>query len=313
MSATSNSVLEIFLRYGVPILGLSGAGTTVNWGGSRVFNGFANHHQLTEASSYDIDPNLLQQWGWEIIWGPVGAIMGSAVQTFLFVIAFLGLVYAILLHLLHWPSTIPQTPYERYHHWITLGICCALTLLTLLPTYEYIFAFSFLIFVLFAFLHLYLRATDSRYGPAKFRALYFVSCGALMLVVLLLPTAYGRAYFSPRVWCPAADVDSKTIRVQSNSTVLFFTSPLVEGDLTVGHLMRPNQSSIRELTLMVSTGGTEEYLSPSSSIPLEELLTYEIAERPETAGTGSSITWKSLTQQLLQRPTLDKTHGYNPQ
>ena len=264
------------------VFGFGGTGSTVWNGGDRVFKGFAGRHGLVNFRASVFSEDVLKSWGMEIVEEPVKGILKSPISGFFFVVAFLGLFYVLMIHLLSRPARDETASwYRRNHHWVTLLIYLVLALLILVPTHTTLFFLALILFVLFATAHLYLRSSDLKEGTKEQKALYGICLALLIVVVILLPTAYGMNYFSPDVWCIEADVvESVLWSKPQESTKIFFSDPVQGGELVIGMLLAP-QGSLdepeRELRL-VRQGEAARYKAKDASraVDLASLLEFEV-------------------------------------
>ena len=299
----------------VPILGLVGAGAGILLGtyGHWVYSGFASHHGISTLERDLFDTALLQKWGFEVVLGPMNRIMGHFGLIILSILIFLAASYCLIKYL---PSLLKR------QLWRILIIYGILSILILVKTSEFIFALSLTLFLLLALIHLILGTTDYKTNTREQNILHIVCCIVLVLVILLVPNVYGRAYFSPEVWCFDADPQEKTIWTQGEMVIIYF-SPPYKPKFTIGYLNRPNSSSVRTLVVHIQEKTADQDSDKASQekfirdgigmqIRLKTLLTYQFIKASRKNPDASTQTEKF--RKIIKGESLPTVRGnYEPE
>ena len=307
MVGIKDDIVTLFLKLIPSIVSGSGASVCIYTGGHRVFSGYANKHNITAPDKIRFESDLLEQWAWNIITGPIDKIFDSQILIALFIVTFFILVYLLLKHLLSGPSGKTQTVYQKKHHIITLLIYMVLALLVVIPTNSFVFILSLILFLVFSISHLFLRVNDlQNKSSINQKILYLISFFGTLVVIYLVPTSYGNSYFSPTVWYFAIDTKENIIQISNSETVqVYFSEPKWwEGGITVGRLKNKNlegKSSVREFTAYKITGPVEAYPGQPSatSILLKDLLEYDFETRVnEDEAERVKVSVLSVTEKL---------------
>jgi hypothetical protein len=264
MTEILNKIKDILgvIRYILPAVGIGGAGTSISLGGARVFEGFAGRYSIDVLWTHDFDRNALRPWGLEIIMEPMAQLSTHPLWLCVIAIGLISISYVLIQHLLFRNGSRERDNlYNKYHHLVTLLIYLLLSILIFVPYHIYLFLLALMVFLVFSTVHLYFGARDFRERSQKEKTVYALQIVLVIFIVLFLPFIYGNYYFSPKVWCLAANPSEKSIIVNKTTRVafIFFSDPSVSTEVVVGKLYEAKgKGQHRNLTMILQKDNIEQ-------------------------------------------------------
>ena len=309
-----------YIKFIAPIVGLGGSGVALfetTLGGTRMIDAFAFQNKLKLSNMHHIDQSTLLGWGKQIVLVPVKNISESnSLIILLYLCSFMIVFIALALHLLSRDKGQSEQRllliYHKFHSYITILIYMVLLSMIICSPSIVIEFFALLLFISFFLTHMFLCFKDIQHGDKTQKSAWLFSWLSLVILLLLLPSVYGRRFFSPDVHVVEAfDSRHEVVDVIKEQFIrVFFTMPAKHGEYAVGILQHTASDGTRTLKVVKQQiPATEKNsLTTMPVISFKRLLAIE--HRPVYTNINVKRLRREVQQGLAGQTVEDTEHGY---